>query len=130
MKKSTQTKQNKMFSPQSPQSPRHQPSTVLQQCSQLSGEQCSEQYAALSSSQTRPMTPPEVQFRCQVAIAVGSNNENLEQAQRICQMFPTLPTCLAQQSCANFVTGSIDHQTCVNVTRCLENNMPTVQLKK
>jgi len=60
-------------------------------------------------------------YRCEVGQVVGLDADNLAQAQRICDMFPHVPGCLAEQACnAYFPQATPMYQACHQTVTCLQ----------
>jgi hypothetical protein len=65
-------------------------------------------------------------YRCQVGATVGSNLNNLGQAQHICSMFPRIEGCVAEQACsAYFPTSTSMNKSCSQTVKCIQNGMDT-----
>ena len=96
--------------------------TPLQICTKQTSKSCFDQY------QKKGYSPRLSNYHCQVAMAIGSNPENTHQSERICSMFPGLSSCVAQQSCSYFPSGSLAYKNCVDMTNCIQSQTPEVQL--
>jgi hypothetical protein len=61
-------------------------------------------------------------YRCQVGTIVGATPNNIEQAKRICEMFPGVEGCVAEQACsAYFPMSTSMYKSCNRTTQCIEN---------
>ena len=58
-------------------------------------------------------------FKCEQGITVGLNQQSLIQAQRICNNFKGIDTCLQQQTCIN-MGGSTTYDACIRTVQCLD----------
>ena len=58
-------------------------------------------------------------YRCEIGVAVGLNQQGLDQANRICKNFHGLETCIPEQTCIN-IRGST-YQSCHKTVECLRN---------
>jgi len=62
-------------------------------------------------------------YRCEVGVAVGLNLNNVHQAKRICDGFPGVETCLAEQACAAyFPTSTTMYKACNELVTCMQHS--------
>jgi hypothetical protein len=59
-------------------------------------------------------------YRCETGVAVGLNEQGLNQANRICKNFHGVETCLPEQTCIN-IRGST-YKSCHKTVECLRNS--------
>lgn len=64
-------------------------------------------------------------YRCHVGITVGVTPNNLSQSQHICNMFPGVEGCVAEQACsAYFPMSTSMYQSCNKTVQCIEDSAP------
>jgi hypothetical protein len=56
-------------------------------------------------------------FKCQAGVNLGLNQT---QAEKICKMFPTLDTCIAEQTCIN--VGKETYNSCLQTVNCTSHS--------
>jgi hypothetical protein len=62
-------------------------------------------------------------YRCKVGIVVGVTPNNLAQAKHICEMFPSVEGCVAEQACsAYFPMSTSMYQSCNQTVQCMEDS--------
>lgn len=62
-------------------------------------------------------------YRCKVGIVVGVTPNNLAQSKHICEMFPSVEGCVAEQACsAYFPMSTSMYQSCNQTVQCIENS--------